>query len=373
MPLRWAGHLPLTIRVILCGNDEGGQTFTENTQTVGVDRRGARVLTSYRIALGAQVTLENRAAGRRAEAKVVWRSDLATAKTPSAVIVELIDPSESDGIWGIRFPSRSEKKPGSPSPSPAPPGESAKETNPGAKPDNGERAPSAVGEYGHSGVGPGPRTDSAEEWPDLSPELESLASSFGKETDTSCEVAPAESTGEALAALRDDAERARRNADEAVYSLNLAAEEAAVALRAIGDETQASLATAAEGYDRRLAEQSASSSEKLQASLAGLVNEGEARLAGVTQSCVEQVKQSAGAATEENRALNARTLAEKAAAITRSAESAAQSIQLASEEALAKLQQERAQAAGAFKEQSAAVARSAESAAQSVQPPPMKP
>src|SRR5262249_58125264 len=79
VPLRWSGHLPLAIRIALSGSDENGQTFVESTQTVGVDRRGARVVTAHQIALGAEVAVENSAVRRTAKAKVVWRGGGAAA------------------------------------------------------------------------------------------------------------------------------------------------------------------------------------------------------------------------------------------------------------------------------------------------------
>src|SRR6516164_11502441 len=71
VPLRWSGHLPLAIRIALSGSDENGRAFSESTQTVGVDRRGARIVTSHPIALGTEVTVENSAVHRIAKAKVV--------------------------------------------------------------------------------------------------------------------------------------------------------------------------------------------------------------------------------------------------------------------------------------------------------------
>ncbi len=108
VPLRWSGHLPLAIRIALSGSDEGGKTFSESTQTVGVDRRGARIVTAYQIALGAEVTVENSAVHRTAKAKVVWRGE-GTSAQKSEVVVELLDPTESVGIWGIKFPSQNNK------------------------------------------------------------------------------------------------------------------------------------------------------------------------------------------------------------------------------------------------------------------------
>jgi len=416
-PLRWSGHLPLAIRIVLSGKDEHGRTFTESTQTLGVDRRGARILTSHVIGLGAEVAVENRAVGRIAKAKVVWRGDDMSPQKAAEVVVELIEPSESARIWGIRFPSRNDKKPTLPATSraPQPPasGENAREGSSVARPENGELIPTTVSpgaasqtlrvgpvdELGVSladikgsaspilyAVEPEPGADSPAEWADLSAELESLTSSRGQ--GRSLETPVPETASAALATLQDQAERLRQSVDEAVGSASLAAEKAVAELRAAREETEASLRTRAEDYDRRLAEISASSIEdlqrrseslcqsfqqKMQAALDDLQQKGADQTAAVAQSAesaaqsIQRASDEMLAKLQEERLEAARALDEQTAAVGRGAESAARSIQVASDEILAKLQEERLEAAHALEEQTAAVARSAESAAQSIQ------
>jgi len=270
-----------------------------------IDTRGARILTSHHIELGAEVMVETRAVGRTARAKVVWRGDDASPQEAAEVVVELIEPSESGSIWGIRFPPRKDKKsiastPPSVDGAPqAAPPDRPIETSSIAGPENGELILNNTAEPGESladlpiasgqvpvcairipsAVDPEPRTDSAVDWTDLSAELEVFTSSFPKEARRSQGASDAETAAEAprpdgpvpgsrevsrLAAFQHAAERMRQSTDEAVSSVSLAAERAVAELRAAREQTEASFRATAEAYDRRLAEQSALSVEDLQ-------------------------------------------------------------------------------------------------------------
>ena len=398
VPLRWGGHLPLAIRIALSGTDEDGRTFAESTQTVGVDRRGARIVTSHRIAPGAEVTVQNKAVRRTAKAKVVWRGDRGSSDEPAEVVVELLEPSESGSLWGIKFPSQNSRM----TPS-APATVAVSDPTASRKAARGiafpaeldtEPIPATTSPSGRSVVHPEPQTDALVEPVDLTAELEGLTPSLQEEARRSLETLVADAASEA-------GEKLRRSADDAVSSVTAAADKAASELRAAKQETEAGFRTSAESYGERLAKLSASGlqevqrlsdklfedfqhkmqmalddlqqkgatglaqsvheiiedakqrsadqlqqqaqgafesvSEDFKASVAALLDEAGKRLADVTQSSIERVAKGAQTAVEECRIRAARPLEEQAAAVSRRAESAAKSIQLAADEALARL------------------------------------
>ena len=377
VPLRWSGHLPLAIRIALCGSDEGGKTFSESTQTVGVDRRGARIVTAHQIALGAEVTVENSAVHRTARAKVVWRGE-GTSAQKSEVVVELLDPTESAGIWGIKFPSQNNKTVPTVSPS----------TKVSDLAVSDEQA--ATGPPGTSAVPPDPRMGSLVEGGGLDAELEGLTPSLEEDTKRSLDALAAESVGKAIAAWQDYTETLRRSAEEAMSSVSLAAEKAVAELRVAQQETEANFKSGVGDYDRQLAELSASGienfqrkiqtaldklqeqgktglahavqeivergrqgftdqlqqqaqdlwksfSDELKTSVAPLVDEAESRIAGATQSSIDRLGQGAQAVIEECRLQTGRHCEEQAAAVVRNAEAGAKSVQEALDEGLAKL------------------------------------
>ena len=397
VPLRWGGHLPLAIRIALSGSDEGGKTFSESTQTVGVDRRGARIVTSHQIALGTEVTVENSAVHRIAKAKVVWRGD-GTSAQKSEVVVELLDPTESVSIWGIKFPSQ-DKKTAPPAPTPT---RAAEPAGPGE--------PVATSHPGFSAVLTDRGTESLVEGGELTEEPEGLM--VREQTQKSPNTLAAEAAGEALAALQDHAETLRRNADEAVKSIGLTTEKALVELRVSREQMEANFRASADDYDRRLAELSGSGienlrhqseslfevfqrkmqttldelqqkgatalsqslqetvgharqdfadqlpqqaqavwksmSDELKASLAPMVDEAGSRIADASQSTVERVEQAAKAAIEQCRIEAGREFEKQTVAASRTAESGAESIRVASEEAFTKLEAARQQMETAF-------------------------
>jgi hypothetical protein len=383
VPLRWSGHLPFAIRIALSGSDEGGKTFSESTQTLGVDRRGARIVTAYQIALGAEVTVENSAVHRTAKAKVVWRGE-GTSAQKSEVVVELLDPTESVGIWGIKFPSQNNKT------APIVP-PSTRVSEPAV---SGEQT--ATSQSGTSAFPPDLRTRSLVEGGDLAAELEGLMPSLQEDTKTPLDTLAAESVAEALAALQDHKETLRRSADDAVSSISVAAEKAVAELRAARQETETNFKSGVDDYDRRLAEISASGienfqrkmqtaldglqeqgatglaqslqeiierarkgftehlqqeaqglwkplSDELKTSIVPLVDEAKSRIADATQSSVDRVGQGAHAALEDWRVQACRQFEEHTAAAARNAEAGAKSIQVASDEAVAKLEAVREQ------------------------------
>src|SRR5712692_7048944 len=98
---RRSTRLFISIPVALSGTDVAGHTFKETTKTLIINRHGAKLATAHQLALGAEVTIENRALARTAKANVVWVGDRASPKDPVEVGLQL---TEAQNIWGIEFP-----------------------------------------------------------------------------------------------------------------------------------------------------------------------------------------------------------------------------------------------------------------------------
>ncbi len=94
-------RLTFAIPVTLTGKDGSGQAFKENTRTTVINKHGAGLRTSHKLALGAEVLLENRALSRAAKASVVWLGKKIPGNEQIEIGVELANP---ENIWGIEFP-----------------------------------------------------------------------------------------------------------------------------------------------------------------------------------------------------------------------------------------------------------------------------
>ncbi|MBI3894902.1 MAG: hypothetical protein HY313_03125 [Acidobacteria bacterium] len=69
---RSSERIPMAIPIVLWGVDSGGKSFIEKTQTVMVNRRGAKALTKHTLILGAQVKVAIPHLKRASSAKVAW-------------------------------------------------------------------------------------------------------------------------------------------------------------------------------------------------------------------------------------------------------------------------------------------------------------
>ncbi len=94
-------QLVISIPIILRGDDSCGNLFEEKTRTLLVYRRGARLTTSRKLSVGAEVTVENPALQRSARAQIVWTTNKAAADQTREVGVELLSPQD---LWGVQFP-----------------------------------------------------------------------------------------------------------------------------------------------------------------------------------------------------------------------------------------------------------------------------
>ncbi len=95
---RRSTRLSAVLPVLLSGTDFGGLTFNENTWTIGVNKHGAKLSTSYRLSVGDQITVGNPALGHSTKARVVR---VAEKGRGFEIGVELFDPQD---IWGAKNP-----------------------------------------------------------------------------------------------------------------------------------------------------------------------------------------------------------------------------------------------------------------------------
>ena len=110
---RRSARLSMIIPVTIQGMDTAGQTFRENTWTIGVNKQGAKIATFHPVSPGSQITIVNPVLGRTARGRVIWVGEKRFPEDPFEVGVELIDPLN---VWGIKFPPEDWQKPSSPVP-----------------------------------------------------------------------------------------------------------------------------------------------------------------------------------------------------------------------------------------------------------------
>ena len=65
-------RLSISIPVMISGMDAEGNKFSESVRTLIINKHGGKIATTQRLAMGAEVLIENRALGVVAKASVVW-------------------------------------------------------------------------------------------------------------------------------------------------------------------------------------------------------------------------------------------------------------------------------------------------------------
>jgi hypothetical protein len=98
---RRPGRVPHHTRIILSGTDADGFTFAEETETLSVSKQGLSARTSYRLAVGQELSIRTKDRNRVAQFQTVW---VGQPETPGdgRVGLEWVEPSR---FWGIQFPS----------------------------------------------------------------------------------------------------------------------------------------------------------------------------------------------------------------------------------------------------------------------------
>jgi hypothetical protein len=97
---RRSSRLSISLPIVIHGKDVQQKAFRETTQTLIVNRHGAKLVTTHQMAMGAEVLIENPSLGSVAKAKIVWVSGKRNASGLHEVGVQLLD---SQNIWGLEF------------------------------------------------------------------------------------------------------------------------------------------------------------------------------------------------------------------------------------------------------------------------------
>ncbi len=98
---RKSTRLAIAIPITISGKDAIGHSFKENSRTIIINKHGAKIFTFHQLALGGEVTIENRSLGTSARGNVVWLGDKRSGKGPAEIGVLL---TQAGNIWGIEFP-----------------------------------------------------------------------------------------------------------------------------------------------------------------------------------------------------------------------------------------------------------------------------
>lgn len=98
MDARRSTRIAVVLPIMLNGTDFSGLVFKENTWTIGVNKHGAKLSTSYRLAVGDQIMVGNPVLGHSAEARVVR---VLEKGRDFEIGVELIEPHD---VWGAKIP-----------------------------------------------------------------------------------------------------------------------------------------------------------------------------------------------------------------------------------------------------------------------------
>jgi hypothetical protein len=99
--LRRSTRLTIAVPVDVSGTDAHGNSFSESTRTVTVNRHGGKFLLSHEVRLKDPVKLTSPRLDRPVNAVVVWLGKRRTESEPREVAVELLEPGN---IWGVGFP-----------------------------------------------------------------------------------------------------------------------------------------------------------------------------------------------------------------------------------------------------------------------------
>ena len=97
---RRTSRIPHKTRIVLSGLDADGFNFAEETETVTIGKQGSSVRTSYKLAMGQEVSVRTKEKNRVGQFQVVW---LGKAGTPDEgrVGLEWVEPHR---FWGVEFP-----------------------------------------------------------------------------------------------------------------------------------------------------------------------------------------------------------------------------------------------------------------------------
>lgn len=98
---RRSTRLTISIPITVRGHDANGSVFTEETQTICVNRHGGRFLLRHAVRLHDPLSVVNPKVGCTAKAAVSWLGEQRAPGEPLEVAVSLVEPQN---IWGVEFP-----------------------------------------------------------------------------------------------------------------------------------------------------------------------------------------------------------------------------------------------------------------------------
>ena len=98
---RRSTRLTIAIPIFISGADALGQEFRESAHTLVVNKHGAKIVTSHKLAIGTEIMIENPAVGGAAKAVVLA---LGAPNGPADLPEVIVQLFEAQNIWGIDFP-----------------------------------------------------------------------------------------------------------------------------------------------------------------------------------------------------------------------------------------------------------------------------
>lgn len=93
-------RLNISIPVVILGVDTDGNSFSENMHTQVINEHGGEIAMAHRVAVGTEVSVENRAMGVVAKAIVMSSGEKYHARDLHPVVLRLL---EAKNVWGITF------------------------------------------------------------------------------------------------------------------------------------------------------------------------------------------------------------------------------------------------------------------------------
>ncbi|MBI4459588.1 MAG: PilZ domain-containing protein [Acidobacteria bacterium] len=96
---RSSARIPMSIAITLQGTDSAGNSFTEQTNTVVVNRGGAKILTQQSFAAGDQLEVVIPRLNRKSSARVVWLGAKEGEWQEAGLDIDQIGD-----FWGVQFP-----------------------------------------------------------------------------------------------------------------------------------------------------------------------------------------------------------------------------------------------------------------------------
>jgi zinc ribbon protein/PilZ domain-containing protein len=103
---RRSSRIPVVVPITLCGLDDLGAVFEENTQTLDVSKNGAKIVAAHRLTSNAELMIWIASSGRTCRAKVIWSSTTLSSGHGFETGIEIVEPVAPDLVWPIESPPR---------------------------------------------------------------------------------------------------------------------------------------------------------------------------------------------------------------------------------------------------------------------------